>query len=266
MMSKFGKSCAFGLALILVGILPLSGTGVVEAKKHPRAADWQVEVFSDIFYSLTACSGNCDNNNGDDAIFKGEYSGVQVGVSKSKRKGDLRYSFFWMLSKKNDSYWAHIDTLTLDMPISDPCCQLPQPSECYDPDPPDCMQCFLNGDHPRPTYDFSLQVVTDEDIEDQSHSSEVGGHLWIDMWPRDSQYHYVTCDGGPVSIKRTGGDPDPDQWTISSTLGTDLTCKEYYLESYRGPKWEGWGPGSRPVDVLSAETTPFTFETIWTKL
>lgn len=297
MTNKLGRSCSFGLVCILIGIPALIG---MKAKK-PREAQWQVAI------PVVPVEQEDDNLNLHGfpessvegfAIFKdqGRYGSIRVSLSSSKVRRELHYAFNLMFDPYIAGYGVEIDRVSLDTHTTTSGEKTPcgfdflegdcggYPSECKtDPDLPECrecMQCFLNGSHPYSRYDFSLQVATDEDIEnleiqdiqDDNYpdpDKDAGGRLFLYIWNYDDEFNKLRCssDSKTVRISRTG----TNEWTIANNGrygDTYLTCEEFYLGGRKGPHWEGvWGPHTELIPVMIAEMlySPFVFETIWTR-
>jgi hypothetical protein len=239
----------------------------IEAKgpKGPKSEQWQVAIPDASNLTAFCDTDTCRHDEDGNVIFENQGS-VSVVVSKSNRRNNHHLVF--MFDTFDESRWVNITGLGVSLASVDydqdegPCdfptslCSVTPPGDT----PPGCMACFLNGDHPHHAgYDFSLQVVTDGDIEE---SDNVGGNLYIDMW-QNVEYHWISCDSlEAVDVTRSSA----NQWTVTNNDNAELTCEEFYLGGRKGKHWEGiWGPHTATYTVMTATTDLFEFETIWTK-
>jgi hypothetical protein len=263
MKNILGRSCTFGVALLAAGVLTQPGTPVIEAESAPPSS-WQVEIPADPgveAWNLTGFSG-LENQESGYALFEdqGWRGDVRVaGFGQGRPGRQTVYTFTLMFDPGTDGSGVEINGVTISnyAPAEDEttCC-FPSCSVS------DCFACFLNGVHPKPTtpmYDFSLQIAT---VDNPEIVSPAYGRLHLDMWDyidQSGEFHRLHCESDPrtIPIERTR----PDQWTID-TVASKLVCTEYYVEAVSRPGKKG---GDAERIVMTAQTSPFKFETIWTR-
>jgi hypothetical protein len=288
MKNKLGRSCSFGLVLILAATLTPVGTHVIEAKSA-RAAEWQVAIPESDVWNLTGVCDDCDRDLEGRVIFEdqGFRGPVRVGLTRFKVEGVLKYAFDLIFYPGTTDYGVVINGVTFENHVffsteelcrfAEPCNTKPPKCDETNPVCEDCMECFLNGPHPYSNYDFGIQIGTYDDVEKLEVNGAASGRLHLIMWNSynpDNLYHRLQCasdplndpEGIPVTILRSG----PDEWTISNLDdgGHILSCEEYYMEAVpRAGKKDG-NPRDKSEKriVMTADTVePFLFETVWTR-
>jgi hypothetical protein len=245
----------------------------------PPPGPWQVAIPADgnSTWNLTGFPSSSTPEGY--AIFEdqGVFGPVRVERTSGRDPDGKPVDIFWFIFAPNISGYgvefsgvSFVDHDVDDDDDEQPCCFEFEDDCDYPNDHLYCMECFLNGTHPKTIYDFSLMVGTLDDVEALAIGDSAKGRLMLDMWDHQVEagnYHRLQCESKPEVIKivRTG----TDEWTINTDEGGHiLWCEEYYV--YVIPR-AGKKPGNARVKtedrvVMRAYTaSEFFFETIWTR-
>lgn len=265
----YGLVCLITFALVFIGFHFLQAQvekkdkPADKGKGKPAEVNWGVSIpVKDEGFSLYGQNKETYwNNDGD----------IQVDVVKSTHPGKEKiphYIFQFVLS--NDEIWAGFQNVVFDDLLSPDqdrlSCIFPS---CDGYGAPDCMACFLTGQHPRSGYHhlriaFSIHdyEIEDLDIGEIHHALHELDTISISVWYSSDcfqEYHNLgnwvrPADG--LFIEKFAD----NVWKI--TVSQPLTFRETYCEEI--PTGKGNRTKKETYTPLSA-TGLFNFEMYWIK-
>jgi len=216
-------------ALIFIGISSLeaqnkNSKGKPDKPPPEEEANWAVELPAEGTGGIMLHGdGIMYINNDDDVRIKVEKGGSRVRVPGGGRETVFYYYFSFKLLNPTGRYagFQGVELTTEGVP-EEPYCIFPggidTEGNCIDKSAPDCMECFLNQNHPVDNYEYfnlKFQVgqhsfteglgYTPEGIEDMTIDVPVkfvGYSDWIkvrvqnqeDFLDPSTEYHNVECD------------------------------------------------------------------------